>query len=124
MAKFEDKKVDEASMTVSIFDLPEEATKTFPVILVRNPIIRTEFKIVSVLDNVADLTVGLTFPESPDLKPKTLTMGKIAQSRNVWVVNYEMEKLPVGGVKIVASVIGRDNLNQNITPSAGTFTLK
>ena len=124
VAKFEGKKVDEASMTVSIFDLPEEATKTFPVILVRNPIIRTEFKIVSVLDNVAALTVGLTFPESPDLKPKTLMMGKIAQSRNVWVVNYELEKLPVGGVKIVASVIGRDNLNQNITPSAGTFTLK
>ena len=124
VAKFEDKKVDEASMTVSIFELPEETTKTFPVILVRNPIIRTEFKIVSVLDNVADLTVGLIFPDSPDLKPKTLTMGKIAQSRNVWVVNYDLEKLPVGGVKIVASVIGRDNLNQNITPSAGTFTLK
>ena len=51
-------------------------------------------------------------------------MRKIAQSRNVWLVNYELEKLPVGGVKIVASVIGRDNLNQNIIPSAGTFTLK
>ena len=124
IAKFENKKVEEAAITVSIFDLPTETTKTFPVMLVRNPVLRNEFKIISVLDNVANLTVGLTFPESPDLAPRTLMMKKIAQSRNIWMVNYQLNKLSEGGVKVVATVIGQDNLNQNIPPSMGAFTLK
>jgi len=124
IAKFENKKVEEAAITVSIFDLPTETTKTFPVMLIRNPVLRNEFKIISVLDNVANLTVGLTFPESPDLAPRTLMMKKIAQSRNIWMVSYQLNKLSEGGVRVVATVIGQDNLNQNISPSMGAFTLK
>jgi len=124
IAKFENKKVEEAAITVSIFDLPTETTKTFPVMLIRNPVLRNEFKIISVLDNVANLTVGLTFPESPDLAPRTLMMKKIAQSRNIWMVSYQLNKLSEGGIKVVVTVIGQDNLNQNISPSMGAFTLK
>ena len=107
-----------------LFGIFNSAFKTFPVILIRNPILRYEFKIVSILDNVADLTVGLTFPESPDLTPRTLMMKKIDQAQNVWTVGYQLDSLPKDGVKVVATVIGRDNLGQDISPSMSTFILR
>ena len=124
IAKFENKKVEETAITISVFDLPTDTEKTFPVILIRNPILRYEFKIVSILDNVADLTVGLTFPESPDLTPRTLMMKRIDQTQSVWTVGYQLDSLPKDGVKVVATVIGRDNLGRDIPPSMSTFTLR
>ena len=120
-AIFEGKKIDESSINVTVFDLPEEQTRTFPIMLIRNPIVKNEFKVIAVLSDVSEMTAAFVIPEVPDVLPQTVSLKKIASSREVWFCRYSLSKPPIKGQKLIVSIVGKDTRNQNILPSTNVF---
>jgi len=120
-AIFEGKKIDESSINVTVFDLPEEQTRTFPIMLIRNPIVKNEFKVIAVLSDVSEMTAAFVIPEVPDVLPQTVSLKKIASSREVWFCRYSLSKPPIKGQKLIVSIVGKDTRNQNIPPSTNVF---
>ena len=120
-AIFEGKKIDESSINVTVFDLPEEQTRTFPIMLIRNPIVKNEFKVIAVLSDVSEMTAAFVIPDVPDVLPQTVSLKKIASSREVWFCRYSLSKPPIKGQKLIVSIVGKDTRNQNIPPSTNVF---
>ena len=120
-AIFEGKKIDESSINVTVFDLPEEQTRTFPIMLIRNPIVKNEFKVIAVLSDVSEMTAAFVIPEVPDVLPQTVSLKKIASSREVWFCRYSLSNPPIKGQKLIVSIVGKDTRNQNIPPSTNVF---
>ena len=120
-AIFEGKKIDESSINVTVFDLPEEKNKTFPIMLIRNPIAKNEFKVIAVLSDVSEMTAAFVIPEVSDVLPQTVNLKKIGSSRDVWFCRYSLSTPPSKGQKLIVSIVGKDTRNQNIPPSTNVF---
>ena len=120
-AIFEGKKIDESSINVTVFDLPEEKNKTFPIMLIRNPIAKNEFKVIAVLSDVSEMTAAFVIPEVSDVLPQTVNLKKIGSSRDVWFCRYSLSTPPSKGQKLIVSIVGKDTRNQNIPPSTDVF---
>lgn len=120
-AIFEGKKIDESSINVTVFDLPEEKNKTFPIMLIRNPIAKNEFKVIAVLSDVSEMTAAFVIPKVSDILPQTVNLKKIGSSRDVWFCRYSLSTPPSKGQKLIVSIVGKDTRNQNIPPSTNVF---
>ena len=120
-AVFEGKKIDESSINVTVFDLPEEKTRTFPIMLIRNPIAKNEFKVIAIMSDVSEMTAAFVIPEVPDVLPQTINLKKIGSSRGVWFCRYSLSTPPSKGQKLIVSIVGKDTRNQNIPPSTNVF---
>ena len=120
-AVFEGKKVDESSINVTVFDLPEEKVRTFPIMLIRNPIAKNEFKVVAIMSDVSEMTAAFVIPEMPDVLPQTVNLKKIGSARGVWFCRYALSTPPSNGQKLIVSIVGKDAKNRNIPPSTNVF---
>jgi len=89
--------------------------------LIRNPIVKNEFKVIAVLSDVSEMTAAFVIPEVPDVLPQTVSLKKIASSREVWFCRYSLSKPPIKGQKLIVSIVGKDTRNQNILPSTNVF---
>ena len=74
-----------------------------------------------ILGYVSEMTAAFVIPDVPDVLPQTVSLKKIASSREVWFCRYSLSTPPIKGQKLIVSIVGKDTRNQNIPPSTNVF---
>ena len=120
-AIFEGKRIDEAAIQVSVSERPPDNVTPFPIAFVRNPVIKSEFKIVAILEDASELTATVEVVSEDEIPSQTISLKKIPSSRNIWLERYSSGARSLDGLKITVNVSGKDANGQDILPSTKTI---
>ena len=122
-AIFEGRKIEEVVIQVSVSDRPEEDITRFPIAFVRNPVIKSEFKVVAILEDASELTATVEVLSEDAIPSQTIALKRIPPSRNVWFAGYSSGTKSLDGLKIAVNISGKDASGQDIPPATKTIQL-
>jgi hypothetical protein len=120
-AMFESENVGESTISVTVSEIPTQDVITFPISLVRNPVIKGEFKVVAVLEGASELTATVREVGDTEISSKTVPLNPISTSQDVWIGTYSSGAKSLAGLKILVSVSGTDSNGQEISASTKTI---